>query len=84
MAAEPGFEPELRDPKSLVLPLHYSAICLVPRAGLQPARACGPMDLETIASTMPPPRRTVPSVSSIPVPQLAKIRIQYRPWVTAT
>gem|GEM_PF-2246271 len=26
MAAEPGFEPELRDPKSLVLPLHYSAI----------------------------------------------------------
>ena len=25
LAAEPGFEPELRDPKSLVLPLHYSA-----------------------------------------------------------
>ena len=28
MAAEPGFEPELRDSKSLVLPLHHSAIAL--------------------------------------------------------
>jgi hypothetical protein len=29
MAAEPGFEPGLRDPKSPVLPLHNSAILLV-------------------------------------------------------
>ena len=28
MAAEPGFEPGLRDPKSPVLPLHNSASCL--------------------------------------------------------
>ena len=59
LAAEPGFEPELRDPKSLVLPLHYSAspsAALVPRAGLEPARALRPMVFETIASTIPPPR----------------------------
>lgn len=30
LAAEPGFEPELRVPKTLVLPLHYSAIFGVP------------------------------------------------------
>ena len=40
LAAEPGFEPGLRDPKSLVLPLHNSASILdhlVPKAGIEPA-----------------------------------------------
>ena len=67
VAAEPGFEPELRDPKSLVLPLHYSAMGggLVPRAGLEPARACGPMVFETIASTIPPPRHATFRLSGL-------------------
>ena len=34
LAAEPGFEPGLRDPKSPVLPLHNSAI--LPKVGLEP------------------------------------------------
>ena len=51
LAAEPGLEPGLRDSKSLVLPLHYSAalgsmalamIGLVPKAGLEPARELPP------------------------------------------
>ena len=49
LAAEPGFEPGLEDPKSPVLPLHNSALyitgqislfdfspCLVPKVGLEP------------------------------------------------
>ncbi len=37
LAAEPGFEPGLKDPKSSVLPLHNSAILsLVPKVGLEP------------------------------------------------
>ena len=62
VAAAPGFEPELRDPKSLVLPLHYAAV--VPRAGLEPARALHPMVFETIASTIPPPRHSRHSLSA--------------------
>jgi hypothetical protein len=39
MAAEPGFEPGLRDPKSPVLPLHNSAASkLVPKVGFEPTR----------------------------------------------
>jgi hypothetical protein len=40
MAAEPGFEPGLRDPKSPVLPLHNSA--LVPKVGLEPTQGLPP------------------------------------------
>ena len=37
LAAEPGFEPGLRDSKSPVLPLHNSAFTyLVPKVGLEP------------------------------------------------
>jgi hypothetical protein len=39
LAAEPGFEPGLRDPKSPVLPLHNSAtLKLVPKVGFEPTR----------------------------------------------
>lgn len=39
LAAEPGFEPGLEDPKSPVLPLHNSAILvMVPKVGFEPTR----------------------------------------------
>jgi hypothetical protein len=40
LAAEPGFEPGPKDPKSRVLPLHHSA--MVPKAGFEPARELPP------------------------------------------
>jgi hypothetical protein len=40
VAAEPGFEPGPKDPKSSVLPLHHSAP--VPKAGFEPARELPP------------------------------------------
>ena len=42
VAAEPGFEPGLRDPKSPVLPLHNSAFYIVPKVGLEPTRRSPP------------------------------------------
>ena len=39
LAAEPGFEPGLKDPKSSVLPLHNSAVPdVVPKVGVGPTR----------------------------------------------
>ncbi len=43
LAAGPGFEPGLKDSKSLVLPLHNPAIYhLVPKVGLEPTRELPP------------------------------------------
>ena len=51
LAAEPGLEPGLKDPKSSVLPLHHSAILsvseaglmnVVPKVGLEPTRRLPP------------------------------------------
>jgi hypothetical protein len=43
VAAEPGFEPGLEDPKSPVLPLHNSAPQLsMPKVGFEPTRGSLP------------------------------------------
>jgi hypothetical protein len=42
LAAGPGFEPGLEDPKSSVLPLHNPALNLVPKVGLEPTRESPP------------------------------------------
>jgi hypothetical protein len=71
MAAEPGFEPGLRDPKSPVLPLHNSALhpeiryfCGTPsiffvwcrRSDSNRHESCPSTVFETAASTIPPLR----------------------------
>ena len=43
MVAEPGFEPGLTAPKAAVLPLHNSALQMVPKVGLEPTRGSPPI-----------------------------------------
>jgi hypothetical protein len=78
MAAEPGFEPGLKDPKSSVLPLHNSAISdqllssrysWCRRSDSNRHGGFPPTVFETAASAIPPLRLGIDSSHSVMVPR---------------